>query len=100
MTMQTMKRAIKGSDHDITVSTSSARTTVKFTEPEIGIYCATACYVKFGDDTVTVSTSDYDVYVPAGQRYDLRNGGAGYAAVILASGSDTAYINEWTDKQV
>lgn len=100
MTAKTIMRPINGSAHDISVSTTTARTTTKFTEPEIRIYCATAAYLKFGDNTVEASTSAYDFYVPAGVSVDLKTGGAGYVAVILASGTDTAYINEWTDKQV
>lgn len=100
MTTKTLMRPIKGSDHDISVSTTSARTTVKFTESEISFYCASAAYIKFGGSSVTASTSDYDKFVPSGVVIDLKTGGAGYLAVILGAGSDTAYIHEWTDKQV
>lgn len=98
--METILRPIKGSDHELSVSTTSARTTVKFTNTEIGFYCATATYIKLGGSTVTVSTSDYDMFIPAGLHYDFKTGGAGYAAVILGAGTDTAYINEWTEKQI
>lgn len=99
MTMETILRPIKGSDHGISVSTSSARTTVKFTNTAIGFYCATAAYIKFGGSDVVAATNDYDIYVPAGVRIDLKTGGAGYAAV-LGTEADTAYINEWTEKQI
>lgn len=100
MTTETILRPIKGSDHELSVSTTSARTTVKFTNTGVGFYCDTAAYIKFGDSDVTASTSDYDKFIPAGLHYDLKTGGAGYAAVILGAGEDTAYINEWTEKQL
>lgn len=100
MTMKTNMGVVNGSTHQLSVSGTTARTTTAFTNTDIRIYCATACFVKFGDNTVTASTSSYDVYVPAGQPYDLDTRGAQYVAVILASGSDTAYINEWTNKQI
>jgi hypothetical protein len=100
MTMETILRPVNGSSHDISVSGTTARTTVNFTNTAIGFYCATAAYIKFGGSDVEVSTSSYDMFIPAGVRVDLKTGGAGYVAVILASGTDMAYINEWTEKQL
>lgn len=98
--METVLRPIKGSDHELSVSGATARTTVKFTNTCIGFYCASAAFIKFGVEDVEAATDDYDYYIPAGVSRDLKTGGAGYVAVILASGTDTAYINEWTERQV
>jgi hypothetical protein len=93
MTTRSTMRPQRGSNLELSVSGTSAR--VALQAPTIGIYCETACYVKFGGDSVAAATNDYHIYVPAGQSRDIDTGGAGYVAVILASGSDTAYINEW-----
>lgn len=94
MTMQTTKYPQRGSTLDLSVSTTSARSG-PFIRSDVGFYCASACYVKFGDSTVVAVASDYDIYVPAGTRVDLNTDGKTYAAVLLLSGTDTAYINEW-----
>lgn len=96
MTIQSTLTPINGDDLQLSVSTSSARTG-PFTENDVSFYCATECWIKFGDSTVTASTSSYDIMVPALTMLDMRNGGNSYMAVI-SSGSDTAYINEWTKK--
>lgn len=97
MTIQSTLRPKNGNDLELSVSGTTARSG-PFTENDVSLYCATACFIKLGDDTVTTSTSDYDKYVPAGQAVDIRTGGNKYLAVILASGTDTAYINEWSKK--
>lgn len=97
MTSRTVMRPIKGSTHQLSVSGTSARAGA-FVNNDVSIYCATACFVKFGGSTVTAATNNYDIYVPASTRVDLRSGGNTHLAVILASGSDTAYINEWSKK--
>lgn len=93
MTMQSAKRPIRGSDLQLSVSGTSAR--VRLYRSDVSIHCATACFIKLGDSTVVASTSDYDRYIPAGATIDLTNGGNTYIAVVLASGTDTAYINEF-----
>ena len=100
MTIQSTLRPING--QKVAASGTTARTATAFENNDIGIYCATDCYIKFGDSTVTATTTDggYDMLVAAGSRQDVRNGGASHVAVILASGSDTVYINEWTKKVV
>jgi hypothetical protein len=100
MTMQTVLRPTN--TQVISVSGTAAENATAFKNSNITIYCATACYVKFGaDNSVTATTtagSGYDIFVPAGQARDISTGGAPYVSVILASGSDTVYINEWTHK--
>lgn len=100
MTMQTTLRPINS--HEVSVSGTAAENSTAFTNPTITIYCDTVCYIKFGaDDTVTATTtagSGYDMRIPASQLVDVSTGGAPYVSIILDSGSDTAYINEWTHK--
>lgn len=97
MTMQTTLRPMNGSDLELSVSDTTARSG-PFTKSDVTIYCDTACFIKLGGSTVEASTSDYDKYIPAGLPVDISNGGNTYMAVILASGTDTAYINEWSKK--
>ena len=97
MTLQTTLRPIRGSDLKIAVSDESARSG-PFIRSDIRYYCATDSYVKLGDSTVEASDSDFDMLVPAGQDLDFNVGGNTYLAAIIASGTDTAYINEWSKK--
>lgn len=94
MTMQTILRPLNG--QKVSVSGTSARNTTAFTHSDITIRCETACYIKLGDASVVATTSDggYDRYLSAGVDFDMKTGGASHVAIILASGSDTAYINE------
>lgn len=97
MTIQSTLRPISGSDLELSVSGTTARAG-PLSYNDITIYCATACYIKLGGSTVESATNAYDMYIPAATRTDIRTGGNTYIAVILASGSDTAYINEWSKK--
>ena len=98
MTIQSTLRPINS--HEVSVSGTAAENATAFKNSDISVFCATACFVKLGsDDTVTATSTagtGYDIYVPANQRTDIRTGGAPYVSIILASGTDTAYVNEWT----
>ncbi len=98
MTIQTTLRP--SFSHEISVSTTAAENTVPLKTNDLGIFCDTACYIKLGmDDTVTATTTagtGYDKFIPAGVEYEIRTGGAKYISVILASGSDTAYLTEYS----
>lgn len=100
MTTQTVLRPLNG--QTVSVSGTSAVNSTKLTSANITVKCDTACFIKFGDSDVEATTSDggYDKHLSAGAEYDLATGGAGYIAIILASGTDTAYINEWTHKAI
>lgn len=97
MTIQSTLRPVNS--HNISVSDTAAKNTSAFKNSDIRIYCATACYIKLGGSTVVATTTagtGYDQYIPAGVETDIHTGGATYISIILASGTDTAYINEWT----
>jgi len=100
MTIQSTLRPVNS--HEISATTSAAENATAFVNSDITIFCETACYIKLGlDNTVTATTTagaGYDMIVPAGASTDIRTGGAPYISVILGSGSDTVYINEWTKK--
>ena len=86
---------------EISVSGTAAENAVNLKSPTLNIYCATECYIKLGaDDTVTATASaaGYDKLIPAGTSTDISTGGAPYVSIVLASGSDTAYIHEWTNE--
>lgn len=95
MTMQTILRPSKGNTHEVSFTGTSARNSTAFTSSKIRIYATQACYIKFGDDTVTASSSDYDIYLPASLAVDLYTGGAQHVAIIEDSSAGTAYINQW-----
>ena len=99
MTMQTVKKPVNS--HEISASTTTARNSTALKNANIHFYCSSAAYVKFGDSTVTATTTPgtgYDKYITAGVEVDLATGGATHIAVILGSGSATAYVHEWTHK--
>ena len=100
MTIQSTLRPCNS--QEISASTTAAENATSFKNSDITIYCATACYIKLGvDDTVTATTTastGYDKFIPAGVLTDINTGGATYISVILGSGSDTVYLNEWSKK--
>lgn len=97
MTMQTIARP--KNSQEISASTTSARNTTGFKSNAIGLYSATSdFYIKLGGSDVvcTVTAGGYDKFCAQGQ-HDIDTGGATHVAVILASGTDTIFINEWTN---
>lgn len=98
MTMQTILRPVGGSTYDVAFdgTTGGIRNSTPFTKNKIRIYPTEACYIKFGGSTVTVSATDYDMYLPADIPADLSTGGAGYVAILRETTSGTAFINQWT----
>jgi hypothetical protein len=84
---------------EIAVSTTTARSAA-LKRDEIQVFCSSDFYIKFGDSTVTCTTTagtGYDKRCLAGH-YDFNTGGKTHVAVILGSGSGTLYLNELTKK--
>jgi hypothetical protein len=98
MTQQTILRARNGQSVAFDSTEGGVKNTVKLASPQIGIFTTEDCYVKFGGDTVTVSSGSYDIRIPSGARVDLETGGHGYVAIIRDTADGTAYINEWTHR--
>lgn len=86
--------------HQITSSGTSARNSTAFNAATriIFIYATENIYIKFGDDTVTATTSDH--FLPAGTMFNLtiRGGKSGaqysHVAVLQVSSGGTVYISE------
>ncbi|UOF77787.1 hypothetical protein [Caudoviricetes sp.] len=86
----------------ISASTTSARNATAFTRDEVSMYSPTeGFYVKFGGSSVEATTAagGYDRFCASGQYHELNTGGNQYVAVILASGTDTIHVNQWTKKR-
>lgn len=87
--------------HTISISGSAARNSTAFDDDTkvISLYASVDVYLKFGDNTVTATTSDH--YFPGGVYYDVAiTGGAGkgahneYVSVLRVSEDGTLYISE------
>ncbi len=85
--------------HTITSAETSARNTTAFdTETRVlSVFATQDIYIRFGDSTVTATTSDH--FYPAGIYYDFAIGGesAGHythLAVLQQSAGGTVYISE------
>lgn len=85
--------------HSISVGASTARNSTGFNAATrvVSLYSDVACYVKFGDNTVTATSSDH--YFPAGLYYDIAVGGGDTGhytnvAVLRVSENGTLYISE------
>lgn len=84
-----------GNNYEVAITDSSATNTNAIQEKVIGIYVPSASYIKLGDENVTVSNTDYDVYIPAGGYREYEVEGQDYVAIIKATGEAdaTAFIN-------
>jgi hypothetical protein len=85
--------------HNIAVTASSARNTNAFAIDTqiVSLYATGAVYVKFGDATVTATTSDH--YFPSGIYYDFSIGGDKvphytHVAALRVAGDCSLYISE------
>ena len=85
--------------HSIDASAASVRNTAAFdAETKIlSVYATVPVYLKFGDSSVTATTSDH--YYPAGLYYDFAIGGDQtghytHLAVLRASTDGTVYVSE------
>jgi len=85
--------------HSITTSATSARNATPFdTETRVvSLYATQDVYVKFGDSTVTATTTDH--FYPAGIYYDFSIGGDAtghytHLAVLQGTSSGMVYISE------
>lgn len=85
--------------HALSATSSSVRNSTAFDAATrvVSLYAAQPVYVKFGDFSVTATTSDH--YFPAGVYYDFAIGGDNTAhythLAVLAVGSDgSVYVSE------
>ena len=85
--------------HSIAVSATSARNTAAFAADTkvVSLYADVDVYVKFGDSSVTATTSDH--FFPKGLYYDLsigaeRTGHDTHVAVLRASADGNLYVSE------
>ena len=87
--------------HKITSSAVSARNATAFSDETqiVSLYATQGVYIKFGDATVTATTSDH--YFPAGVYYDFAIGGGGdstahktHIAVLQESTAGDVYLSE------
>ena len=85
--------------HTISASSSSARNVTAFTDDThvISIYATEDIFLRFGDSSVTATTSDH--FFPAGLYYDVSlgevaNGHATHLAVLRVTADGTVYISE------
>lgn len=92
-------RLKSGGAHQIAVTSTSARNATAFgSDTEIvSLYASGAVFIKFGDSTVTATTSDH--YFPAGVYYDFSIGGGDvkqytHVAALRADQDCILYISE------
>lgn len=93
-------RLKSGGAHSISaVTSSSARNSTGFDADTrvVSLYADAAVYVKFGDSSVTASSSDH--YFPSGVYYDFALGGGSaghntHVAVKAVSSDGNVYISE------
>ena len=91
---------LKGNDaHAITTSATSVRNSTAFDADTriVSLYATEDVFVRFGDNTVTATTSDH--FFPKGVYYDFAIGGDKvdqytYVAALQASTAGTLYISE------
>jgi len=92
-------RPKSGAAHKITVTSTAARNSTGFNADTrvISVYATGAVFLKFGDNTVTATSSDH--YFPSGVYYDFAIGGgktgqATHVSVIRESSDCSVYISE------
>lgn len=85
--------------HTISATVTSAKNTTAFDSATeiVSLYATGPVYVKFGDSSVTATTSDH--YFPMGIYYDFAIGGgemkqASHVAVLRADTDCTVYVSE------
>ena len=92
-------RLKSGGAHSISVTGTTARNTAAFNAETriVSLYATGPVYVKFGDSTVTATTSDH--YFPSGVYYDFAVGGGKvghytHVAALQVTAGCTLYISE------
>lgn len=92
-------RLKNGGAHHITVTNTAARNSTGFaaTTRVVSIYATAPVYLKFGDNTVTATSSDH--YFPSGVYYDFAIGTAKSGQVtnisaIRVTDNGDVYISE------
>jgi hypothetical protein len=91
-----------GGAYNLTITGVAARNTIAFNGDTkvISIYSSVAVYLKFGDETVSATTTDH--YFPAGIYYDIAiTGGSGnkgahnaYVSALRVDEDGALYISE------
>ena len=88
-----------GAAHKITVTSTAARNSSTFNADTrvVSVYATGPVFLKFGDNTVTATTSDH--YFPSGVYYDFAIGGGKTAqctniSAIRADTDCVVYISE------
>ena len=85
--------------HSIAVTDTAARNAAAFDAATrlVSLYATGPVYIKFGDESVTATTSDH--YFPEGVYYDFAIGGgkvtqATHVSVLRVDGDCSLYISE------
>jgi hypothetical protein len=88
-----------GGAHAISATASTARNATAFDGETrvVSLYATDGVYVRFGDDTVTATTSDH--YFPSGVYYDFAIGGGKtgqftHIAALRANADCMLYVSE------
>ena len=85
---------VNGSNYQMAVTHTTAELSEPITERFIGIYTDKDCYIKFGDDTVVVTSSNYDVMIPEGAYREFKvNSDANYISALNLTAHGTLFIN-------
>lgn len=92
-------RLKSGGAHSVSVTGTSARNTTAFNAETriVSLYATGPVYVKFGDSSVTATSSDH--YFPSGVYYDFAVGGGKvghytHVAALQVTSGCTLYISE------
>lgn len=91
--VSTQNQVVKFENGDTTSVTSSSAS-IAIASESCRVYSTTACYLKSGDSTVTASSSDYDIYLPALVTYDISVGSDTHLAAIRDSADGTLHTSE------
>ncbi|MBX2834203.1 MAG: hypothetical protein KTR28_04430 [Micavibrio sp.] len=88
-----------GGAHQVNITATSLRNSSAFGENTrvVSIYATSDSYVKFGDNTVTATSSDH--FFPAGLYYDVALGGENsphftHISALRSSADGVLYISE------
>ena len=89
-------RPVKGSTYDISYSDTKGTSAV-LTENAVRLFATTDCYIKIGEIAdQSVSSSDYDLFVPALMPIDIKLFDTDkYIAALRVTTSGVLYISGW-----
>jgi len=85
---------IDGAAHSISSSAAAARNSTAFASDTkiVSVYADQDVYLKFGDDTVTATTSDH--FFPGSVYYDFALRGKTHLSVLRVTDDGTVYVSE------